>query len=157
MSRDFVSRLGSHPAGLRIIKHLISPTDRFVVRISHGRLPPPSSFAVPSLLLTVAGRRTGVERTVPLVFVRDGARYVVGNARPAGERRNPWIFNLDAAGEARIQHRGRVTAVAARKLEDDEAEHWWPALVDVWPAFAEEYAATGERTVFVLEPIDRAE
>jgi deazaflavin-dependent oxidoreductase (nitroreductase family) len=85
--------------------------------------------------------------------VRDRRRYVVGNARPAGRCRNPWILNLEAAGQARIQHRERVMSVSARKVEDREAEQWWPALVDVWPAFAEEYAATGERTVFVLEPI----
>jgi len=111
-------------------------------------------LAVPSLLLTVKGRRSGQDRTVPLVFVRDGERYVVGNARPAGERRNPWLANLEAAGRGRVQHGKRIVAVAARKLDDSEAERWWPALVSVWPAFAEEYAATGDRTVFVLEPVD---
>lgn len=154
MNRSLVGRIGSHPAGLWTIKHLISPVDRFIVKVSGGRLRPLSSLAVPSLLLTVVGRRTGEERTVPLVFIRTGDRYVVANARPAGERRNPWVLNLEAAGLARIQHRKQAIAVTARKLDDAEVERWWPALVDVWPAFADEYAATGERTVFILEPAD---
>lgn len=151
---SLLGRIGSHPAGLWTIKHLISPFDRFVVKTSGGRLRPPSSLAVPSLLLTVRGRRTGQERTVPLVFVRDGRRYVVGNARPVGERRNPWLVNLEAAKQARIQQGKQIMTVNARKLSDTEAERWWPALVGVWPAFAEEFAATGERTVFLLDPAD---
>jgi deazaflavin-dependent oxidoreductase (nitroreductase family) len=150
--RSLLGRIGSHPAGLWTVKHLISPLDRLVVKASRGRLRPPSSLAVPSLLLTVKGRRTGQERTIPLVFVRDGKRYVVANARPAGERRNPWPATLEAAGQARVRHGKNTITVNAHKLSDTEAERWWPSLVDVWPAFAEEFAATGERTVFVLDP-----
>ena len=152
MSRSWTARFGAHPAGLWIIKHLVSPLDRFVVRISGGRIPPVSRFAVPTLLLTVVGRRSGREYTTPLVFVRDGERFVVANARPAGERRNPWVLNLRVAGRGRIQLGGRVVAVRANELDATETERWWHALIEVWPAFAEQYAATGERTVFVLEP-----
>lgn len=150
--RPWSARLGAHPMGLWIIKHLISPLDRFLVRVSRGRLAPLSSLAVPTLLLTVVGRRSGAPRTVPLVFVRDGERYVVGNARPAGERRNPWIVNLRAAGRGRILLDGRTITVEAHELDGPEAERWWPALVKVWPAFAAEYAATNERTLFALQP-----
>lgn len=148
---------GSRPAGLWIIKHLVSPLDRYVVRISGGRVRPPSSLAVPSLLLTVVGRRTGQDRTIPLVYVCDGERYVVGNARPAGERRNPWVLNLRAAGRGRVQLGRRVVTVSARELDEVEVERWWPALTKIWPAFADQYAATGERTMFVLEPVTHAQ
>lgn len=154
MSRRLMARFGAHPVGLWIIKHIVSPVDRLVVRLSGGRVPPPSALAVPSLLLSCVGRKTGRERTIPLVFVRTDAGYVVGNARPVGERRNPWVANLRAAGQARIQVRRRVEAVAARELDDQEADRWWPALTEIWPAFADQYAATGERTVFLLCPVD---
>lgn len=144
--------IGSHPAAVWTIKHLLSPLDRLVVKLSRGRLAPPSSIAVPTLLLTTRGRRTGEDRTIPLVHITDGDRFVVANARPAGERRNPWVSNLRAATQGRIRYKGRVIPVTARELDDNEADRYWPALVDVWPAFAEHYAATGERTVFVLEP-----
>jgi len=108
-------------------------------------------MVVPTLLLTTRGRRSGQERTIPLVYVRDGERYVGANARPADERPNPSVSNLRAAGQGRIRVRGSLVEIRARELGDDEAEHWWPALLDVWPAFGGHYAATGERTVFVLE------
>ena len=138
------------------IKHLVSPLDRFIVKISGGRLAPPSSIAVPTLLLTTRGSVTGQERTIPLVYVTDGGRFVVANARPAGERRNPWVSNLRAAGQGRIRYRGGLIPVHAHEPADGEAEHYWSALIEVWPAFAEHYAATGERTIFVLEPDEHA-
>lgn len=152
MRRPFAARFGAHPVGIWTIKHLVSPLDRLVVRFSGGRIPPPSSIALPTVQLTVVGRRSGEEHTVPLVYVGDGEDYVVGNARPAGERRNPWIANLRATGRARIRDRNRTFTVDARELTETETERWWPALTDVWPAFAKHYADTGERTMFILEP-----
>ena len=144
--------LGSHPVAVWAIKHLVSPLYRLVVKVSRGRLAPPSSIAVPTLLLTTRGRVSDQERTIPLVCISDGGRFVVANARPAGERRNPWVANLRAAGQGRVRHGGRMFPIRARELDDSEADQYWSALVEVWPAFAEHYAATGERTVFVLEP-----
>jgi deazaflavin-dependent oxidoreductase (nitroreductase family) len=156
MARSQARRLGSHPAAVWTVKHVVNPLDRMLVRMSKGRISPLSSLAVPTLLMTTVGRRSGKERTVPLVYLRDGGRYVVANARPAGERRNPWVLNLGTAGSARIQAGGRTIEVSARPATEDEIGHWWPELVDVWPAFGEHYAATGERSIFVLDPIDRA-
>jgi deazaflavin-dependent oxidoreductase (nitroreductase family) len=155
MARLALDRIGSHPLAVWAIKHLISPLDRFVVRISRGRIPPPSSLAVHTLLMTTTGRRSGQERTTPLVYLRDGDRFLVANARPGGERRNPWVLNLRAAGRARVKVRGRTIEVTARELDDTTAGGWWSALVEAWPAFAEHFAATGERTVFILEPMKR--
>ena len=53
-----LGKLGSHPVGLWVIKHLVSPLDRLVVAVSGGKLRPPSTMVVPSLLLTV---RVGTE------------------------------------------------------------------------------------------------
>ena len=115
----------------------------------------PSSIAVPTLLLTTPGRRSGVDRTVPLVYVGDGSGYVVANARPAGERINPWVLNLRAAGQARIRRGGRLLEVKAEELDEARVAEWWPALVGAWPVFAEHCAATGDRTVFRLELISQ--
>lgn len=145
-------RLGAHPAAVWAVKHIVSPIDRLVVRVSNGRLRPPSALAVPTLLLTTRGRRSGLERTIPLVYVQDGDTFIVGNARPVGERRNPWVANIRASGHGTVRLGQRAVAVTARELDDCEAERFWPALVATWPAFADHFSATGERTVFVLSP-----
>ncbi|MDH3731844.1 MAG: nitroreductase family deazaflavin-dependent oxidoreductase [Acidimicrobiia bacterium] len=144
-------RTGSHPIAVWAIKHLVSPLDRFVVKAFRGRLAPPSSLAVPTLLLTTVGRRSGLARTIPLIYISEGDAFFVANARPAGERQNPWVLNLRASGRGLVKLRGRSVAVTARELDDAEAGRWWPPFVEAWPAFATHYAATGERTVFALE------
>lgn len=150
--RRLTSTLGSNAVVVWMIKHLVSPLDRFVVRAGRGRFRPPTSAFVPTMLMTTLGRTSGRERTTPLVFVRDGDDYLVCNARPAGERRNPWVANLRAAGTARVQERGRTIEVTAHELDTSELKRWWPRIVDVWPAFADHYAGTGERTMFRLSP-----
>ncbi len=150
--RSVIGRIGSHPVIVWAVKHIVSPLDRIVVRASRGRMPPPSSLAVPTLLLTTTGRRSGQERTVPLVYVVDDNRFIVANARPRGERTNPWVLNLRATSTARIRLRGKAIEVIVTELDEVSAAHWWPALTEKWPAFAEHYAATGDRSVFRLDP-----
>lgn len=154
MTKTSMRPIGSHPAAVWAIKHVVSPLDRIVVKLSRGRVPQPSSLVLPSLLLTTVGRQTGLDRTIPLVYVRDGDRYLIANARPSGERSNPWVANLRAAGVARIKIGRRTMRVTARELDEAEADTWWPALNEVWPAFDEHYVATGERAVFAIRPID---
>lgn len=144
--------LASHPAVGWLVKHVVSPLDRWIVSTSKGRVPPLSSMVVPTLLLTTMGRRTAEPRTVPLVFVRDGDDYVVANARPQGERKNPWVLNLADSGRAQIRVDGRTSDVRAAQLQGNEIEEWWSRITAVWPAFDRHYAATGERTVFRLTP-----
>lgn len=157
MGGSALRRHGSHPAAVWAIKHVISPLDRIVVKLFRGRVPQPSSFALPTLLLTTVGRTTGLERTIPLVFVRDDECFIVANSRPAGERSNPWVANLRAAGVARIRVGRRATSVVARELDDAQVETWWPVLNEVWPAFDEHFGTTGERSVFALEPADTSD
>ncbi len=146
--------LGSNRVVVWAIKHIVSPIDRLTVKVGRGRIPPPTSLAVPTLLLTTVGRRSGLKRTIPLVFVPDGDAYVVGNARPVGERRNPWVLNLRASGSGTVRHDGRTRDVIAHELGADELERWWRELAAAWPAFETHYAGTGERSVFRLEPVE---
>lgn len=152
MIQSLLRRLGYHPATVWAVKHIISPVDRVIVRASGGRIPQLSSIFLPTLLLTTVGRHSGRERTIPLIYIQDGDRFVVANARPVGERPNPWVTNLRASRVGVVTLGGRSVAVAARELDEAEVEIWWPALKAVWPAFDQHYAATGERTVFMLDP-----
>ena len=55
------------------------------------------------VLLTTTGARSGVERTTPLMYHRDGERYVVV-ASKAGAPDNPdWYHNLKAHPLARVE------------------------------------------------------
>ena len=143
--------IAASPPAVWIAKNVMSRLDRLVLRVFRGHVRLPTSLFVPTLVLTTRGRRTGEPRSTPLIYVADGADLLVANARPEGERRNPWVLNLRSQPRATVVLLGESTDVRATELGDSEIEEWWPEFVARWPAFEFHYAATGERAVFRLE------
>lgn len=143
--------LAAHPAVVWLIRNVASRLDRFVLRAFSGRIDIPSSRFLPTLVLTSQGRRTGKQRTTPLIYVADDNGFIVANARPEGERANPWILNLRATPDATVTVAGESIGVRAVELGTQDIARWWPELVALWPAFADHFAATGDRALFRLE------
>ena len=71
---------------------------RWAYLVSDGRVGSSSPLGS-VLLLTTVGRRTGRRRTKPLLFVRDGASYVVV-ASNGGRSRNPQHERRRGDGDA---------------------------------------------------------
>ena len=89
------------------------------------------------LLLTVAGRRSGVPHTVPVAYVeRDGAYYLAATA--GGQPKEPqWVRNLRAAWTATIEvgrNRRTMSVEVLRGAESDAA--WKDVIVATHPSFA---------------------
>jgi deazaflavin-dependent oxidoreductase (nitroreductase family) len=107
----------------------------------------------PTLLLTTTGRRSGVARTAPLIFGRDGDDFLVV-ASVGGMPNHPaWYLNLQADPAAHIQVKGDRHDVTARTAGDDEKPRLWRIVNEVWP----NYDVYQERTdrvipVVVLSP-----
>jgi deazaflavin-dependent oxidoreductase (nitroreductase family) len=105
-------------------------------RLSGGRVVA-RWFGAPVLVLETVGRRSGKRRAAPVLYLRDGERYVVLAANAGADRAPAWWLNLREAGEARVvvgQHRARVRP---RRLEAREARRLWSAFVTMYPAAAE--------------------
>ena len=89
-------------------------------------------------LLTVAGRKSGVPRTVPIAIMeREGQRYLIG---AFGEVN--WVRNLRAAGEATLTHGGATERVSAVEIEPEEAAPILKENVSSAPAFVRAYFET---------------
>jgi F420H(2)-dependent quinone reductase len=146
-------RFGATQLGVWVIKHVVSPLDSWLYQRTGGRRVALGTPLGPLLLLTTTGRRTGRDRTTPVFYLRDGDRLVVCNVNPGFERPNPWTLNLRANPVARVQI-GPVSGVyQAREASEAEVERYWPDLVKVWPAYQTHYDRSGQRLVFLLEPI----
>jgi len=104
---------------------------------------------VPTLLLTTTGRRSGEERTTPLIFGRDGDRYVVVASKGGAPRHPAWYLNLSAEPQVELQVKDEVFAAAARTADDGERERLWPLMTGIWPAY-DEYQAKTERRIPVV-------
>lgn len=148
---DQAHRLGRTRLGVLAIGRVISPLQRQLYRRTGGRFS--LTGRVPVLLLTTIGRRTGLERTVPLLYLRADGRLVVCNVNPGFERTNPWVLNLRAEPRAQVQLRRETFPVVAREATPQELEHLWPQLTRLWPAYQQFYDQGGRRTVFVLSRV----
>ena len=144
---------GATPAGVWVIKHIVSPLDRWLYRLSGGRFLTTGRPLGPILLLTTVGRKTGKVHTTPVFYLRDGEKVVLCNVNPGFERPNPWTLNLHANPVVRVQIVRETRTFRARQATEDEIEKYWPRLVEIWPAYQSHFEKSGERSVFILEPL----
>jgi deazaflavin-dependent oxidoreductase (nitroreductase family) len=90
----------------------------------------------PILLLTVAGRRSGVDRTTPVVYLRRGnGSYVVAGSNGGQKAEPQWFRNLRAATTATAEVGDTTHQVAVRVLEGAEYDEVWTELVARAPFF----------------------
>ena len=129
-----------------------APMDRALYRATRGRLNSTAGVA-PLILLTTTGRRTGRPRTTPVMYIRDGERFVVSSENFGQERAAAWPLNLIADPRATVQIGAETLHCRARLLGEEEADRYWERLVEVWPAHETYRARSGQRHTFLLEPV----
>lgn len=130
----FARTAGRTAAFAAVYRRIGPPLDRRVVGRG-GAWATARIYGLPVLLLETVGRRTGLPRISPLLYVRDGADFVVvgtnfGQSQPPG-----WTANLSAAPSATISVHGERLLVTARRLEPADADRVWPQFVRVYPGY----------------------
>lgn len=122
-------------------------------RANQGRVGGPFEGAT-LLLLQHVGAKTGKDRLNPLVYNRDGDRYVIF-ASKAGAPTNPdWYHNLKAHPNVTIEVGTDAIEVHAEEATGEERDHLFEAQTERSPQFAE-YQSKTDRVipVIVLTPI----
>ena len=138
--------------------HLVVRLDRGLTRLTRDRLPLLRLAGLPTVVLHVRGRRTGVERSVPLLCTPWRGGYVVVGSNWGEDAPPVWVANLRAAraGEVAVEVRGRRIPVDRAELTGDERAAAWAAAQRVWPNYDRYARRTGrEIPVFHLTPADR--
>lgn len=146
-----VQGMAKSKAFRKVAPPIITPLDRFLHRVSGGRILL-SRALVPTVLLTTTGAKTGEPRQVPLACVPHGdVIYLVGSN--FGREAHPaWTGNLLATPEAQVSLDGDEFDVVAHRLSAEEKAEIWPTLLEVWPAY-DHYVEVSQRDlrVFRLE------
>ena len=108
----------------------------------------------PLLLLTTTGAKSGLDRTIPLLYTRDGENIVV-IASKGGEPTNPdWYHNLVANPIVTVELPGDTFRARAVVAQGDERRRLFDQQAAQMPFFAD-YERTTPRQipVVVLERI----
>lgn len=134
--------------GLRWIGKLNIP----LYRLSGGRIGGRINRA-PVLLLTTTGRKSGQQRTAPVVYLADGEKLVVIGSNAGHSRTPAWSLNLKANPEAEVEVGRERRPVRARVAEGEERTDLWRKHNEQYSGF-DEYEARTDRDIalFVLEP-----
>jgi len=107
-------------------------------------------------LLTTIGRRSGIEHTVPLLYLRDSERLVVIASWGGRDEHPHWYMNLlvDPAGQ--VQVLGDRWSVVATTASADERAVWWPQILEAYDGYAVYESRTDrEIPVVFLDPLAR--
>lgn len=126
---NVIRSLGHRPV-FAMVGRAAVPVDRWLQQKTGGRLNVLGRLALPTMLLTTQGRKSGLPRTVPLLYAPDGDTFVV-TASNWGQQNHPaWSGNLLACNEATVALPGGrqipVRAALAEGLSETGSGRWSP-------------------------------
>lgn len=128
---------------------VIGALNTLVYRWSKGRLLGQFPSGAPVCLLTTIGRRSGRARTVPLLYLQDGADFVVVASQGGATQHPSWYLNVLARPEADLELRGHRVPVIAHTVNEAERTALWPRLVAIYPPY-ERYQQRTTRRIPVV-------
>ena len=145
-----VQKVAGSAAFAKVAPHVIPPVDRFLHKVTGGRVLM-SQGLLPSLVLVTVGAKSGEERRVPLATMpQDDGSFLVVGSNFGREKHPAWTANLIKTPDATIVYRGNEIPVTARQLTDEEKATQWPLLTTMWPTF-DRYVERSGRNLRVFE------
>jgi len=137
---------------MKLVQRILGAWNRVIYRATGGKVGGTMKGA-PILLLTTRGRKSGKERVMPLLYLRDDGNLVVV-ASSGGTPSSPgWFHNLKASPDVEIEIGRDREARRARVASAEERARLWLQLVEMYAAYAEyQKRTTREIPVVILEP-----
>jgi deazaflavin-dependent oxidoreductase (nitroreductase family) len=126
------------PTQEKIIDFVVKPMSRlntWLYRLTAGKVGGRWTYGAPVMLLTMTGRKSGEQRTTPLLYLRDGD-LVVTVASKGGSARHPkWFLNLLANPMCEVEIGSERKRMRARQATAAEKQKYWPKLVALYPDY----------------------
>jgi deazaflavin-dependent oxidoreductase (nitroreductase family) len=105
-------------------------------RANGGKVGEPFEGA-PMILITHKGAKSGVERTTPLVYTRDGDRLVIIASKAGAPSHPAWYHNLVANPDVTVEVGTERFAARASVVSGDERKRLYDAQAALMPNFKE--------------------
>jgi deazaflavin-dependent oxidoreductase (nitroreductase family) len=124
--------------------------DPWLLRATGGRLD--HAFGqIPIVIMTVRGARSGIERTVPLLYFNDGDDVILIASSYGRPKFPSWYYNIKANPDVRLEVRGRSAPYHAVEVEGPERDRLFELAKNVYPGFnAYEQRTAGIRRIPVM-------
>ena len=102
-----------------------------------------------ALILTTTGRRSGEQRSTPLIYGKHGNDYVVVASKGGAPEDPAWYLNLSDQPEVTVQVLGDRFKARARTAAPDEKPELWQLMTGEWPPY-DEYQQKTDREIPVV-------
>ena len=136
----------------KLNKYIVA-IDRVIPRLTRGHLGMVRLAGLPGLTLTVAGAKSGIPRSVPLLCIPYGEGWLIAGTNWGAPKPPAWIANVSHAPVGGVHCVGRGGAGAPGALVGDAPATAWAHMLQTWPNY-DVYATRVSRPirVFFLEP-----
>jgi deazaflavin-dependent oxidoreductase (nitroreductase family) len=91
----------------------------------------------PLLLLHTTGRRGGREHVVPMMYLRDGDRYLVFASKGGADTHPDWYHNLKANPKVKAEIGDETFDMRADEIKGRERDVLYGRQAKLYPGFAE--------------------
>lgn len=122
-----------------------SPRDRFnkffgslhakIYRASKGKIAGKMQGA-PMFLLTTTGAKSGQSRTSPLIYLEDGADYIVVASNAGQDHAPGWYYNLQKTPTGTIEVKGKTVPVHFTPVAKADYPELWAKLDGIFKGYA---------------------
>jgi deazaflavin-dependent oxidoreductase (nitroreductase family) len=102
-----------------------------------------------TLLLTTTGRKSGEERTTPLIYGTVGDSLLVVASKGGSDEPPAWYLNLTENPEVEVQVKADRFKARARTATAEEKPEFWRRMVAEWPSY-DEYQANTDREIPIV-------
>ena len=102
-----------------------------------------------TLLLTTVGRKSGQERTTPLIYQEHDGDYLLVASNGGSDTPPAWYLNLQENPSAHVQVWGDKFEAGVREAGDDEKPEMWRKMTATWPAY-DEYQEKTDRPIPIV-------
>ena len=101
------------------------------------------------LLLTTKGRKSGEQRTTPLIYGTSNGDYAIVASNGGSDQPPGWYANLEAEPEVEVQVLDDSFTAQARTATPDEKAELWGRMVSEWPDY-DAYQENTDREIPVV-------
>ena len=106
----------------------------------------------PILLVTTKGRKSGADRTIPIIYAQVGDDQVIIASKGGSPTHPAWYLNLLENPNVRVQVKGDKFDAVARTAQSPERERLWAEAIKGWPNYdVYQSRTTRQIPVVVLE------
>ncbi len=109
----------------------------------------------PLLILHHKGARSGKARLNPMMYLKDGDRYLVFASKGGADSNPDWYFNIKAHPEAQIEVGDDTINVLAEEITGSERNMLYKRQASLYPGFAQ-YQEKTKRIIPVIALVPKS-